>query len=129
MIVQAGAEILERTQAAGEAADLIGLGKAEIELAPGEIVEREKFLFDLVRHGDEILRAVAQKGALLGELDAEAVAQKELLAELVLEAAQRLRERRLRDVQQLGGAGHVLLARDGEKIAQGADLHANPSLI
>ena len=129
MIVQAGAEILERTQSAGKPADLVRLGETEIEFAPGEIVEREKFLFDLVRHGDEILRAVAQKGALLGELDAKAVAQEELFAELVLQAPERLRERRLRDVQELGGAGHVLLARDGEKIAQGADLHRTPSMI
>ena len=124
---QAGAAALQRVQLPRQIADLIGFRQAEIQLAAGDIVQRQKLLFDLIRHRDEILRPVAQQNALLRQRDIEAVSGEELFAQFFLQRAHGAGERRLGDVQQLGGPGHVFLPRNGEKIPQGANLHEEAS--
>ena len=57
------------------------------------------------------------------ELDAARGAVQQRLPELGLEAADLLRERRLRDVQPRGGAAEVALLGDGDEVAQVPELH------
>ena len=57
------------------------------------------------------------------ELDAARGAVQERLAELGLEAADLLGERRLRDVKPRGGSAEMPLLGDGDEVAQMPELH------
>ena len=75
---------LEGARLLGEIADLIGFREAEVQLAAGDVVQRKKFLFDLVRHGHQIFGTIPQQHALFRQGDREAVTRKQLLAQLIL---------------------------------------------
>ena len=82
---------------------------------------------DLVAHavelGDHPPRPGGDRLPGLGRRDPPAGALEELGAELGLEPADLVRERRLRDVQLLGGAGEVAMAGDGLDVGELAQLH------
>ena len=65
--------------------DLIGFRQTEIHIAAQHVVQSQKFCRDLVRYLDQILRPFPQQNALLRQLDAEAVACKQLFPQLVLQ--------------------------------------------
>ena len=71
-----------------------------------------------VDRGEDLAAALEQHLAGGRELDAARGAVEQRLAELGLEAADLLRERRLRDVQPRGGAAEVPLLGDGDEVAQ-----------
>ena len=74
-------------------------------------------------------RALEQRLAGGRELDAARGPVEERLPELGLEAADLLRERRLRDVQALGGAAEVPLLGHGDEVAQVPELHGSALAI
>ena len=76
-----------------------------------------------VDRGQDLAAALEQHLAGGRELDAARGPVQQRLAELGLEAADLLRERRLRDVQALGGAAEVPLLGDGDEVAQVSELH------
>ena len=71
-------------------------------------------------------RALEQRLAGGSELDAARGPVEQRLAQLGLEAADLLRERRLRDVQPLGGAAEVPLLGHGDEVAQVPQFHSSP---
>src|SRR3954468_18589342 len=76
-------------------------------------------------HGVEDLpRALEERGAGRGQLHAVLVAQQQLGADLLLELADLLAQRRLGHVQALGRAAEMQLLRDGDEVAEVAELHA-----
>ena len=75
--------------------------------------------------GEHALRVAEDDAALLGQLDAAAGAAEDLDAELFLEAADLLRDRRLREVELLAGLGQRAVLGDGDDGAEVAELHAN----
>ena len=77
---------------------------------------------DLREHA---LRVAEDDAALGGELDLAARAAEDLDAELGLEAPDLLRDRRLREVQLLGGLRERAVAGDGDDGAQVTELHAS----
>jgi len=62
------------------------------------------------------------------DLDAPLRAMEEREPQLLLELANLLAERRLRDAEPAGGASEVQLLRHGEEVAQVAELHAVGSI-
>ena len=82
-----------------------------------------------VDRGEDLAAALEQHLAGGRELDAARGAVEQRLAELGLEAADLLRERRLRDVQPLGGAAEVPLLGDGDEVAQVPELHVTLAFI
>ena len=75
--------------------------------------------------GEDLAGALEQHLAGGSELDAAGGAVEQRLAELGLEAADLLRERRLRDVQPRSGAAEVPLLGDGDEVAQVPELHGS----
>ena len=73
------------------------------------------------REGEEQL-------AGLGRDDLLADAVEERLADLVLELADLVRERRLGDVHALGGAGEAEALGEGDEVAKMPQLHGNPDV-
>ena len=88
MVMQFRVLLLKFLNGPCQQSDLIGFSQAQIDIPAGDVVQRDKFLGNLIRHADQILRAVAQQDAFVCQTDAEAVARKQLLAQLIL---QRLR--------------------------------------
>ena len=74
-----------------------------------------------VKHGDTVRLTI--EGA---DEDAAAAALEQLASELALETGNLARERRLRDVQLLGGARHGPALADGEVVAKRPELHGFP---
>jgi hypothetical protein len=74
--------------------------------------------------GEHALRVAEDHAALGGELDAAARAAEDLDAELLLEAPDLLGDRRLGEVQLLGGLRERAVAGDGGDGAKVAQLHA-----
>ena len=104
MVTKVRVHLFEFADLPCEVADLPGLRETEVKISAGDIIQRKKFLFDLVGHGDKILRPVPEKHAFLRQRDAEAVPGEQLLSQLIFQAFQRLGQRRLRYMQKLGGA-------------------------
>ena len=104
MVTKIRVHLFEFADLPCEVADLPGLRETEVKISAGDIIQRKKFLFDLVGHGDKILRPVPEKHAFLRQRDAEAVPGEQLLSQLIFQAFQRLGQRRLRYMQKLGGA-------------------------
>jgi hypothetical protein len=74
-------------------------------------------------------RLAQQHRADLGQLDAAGTALEQRNPELRLERADLLRERLLRDVQSPRGAGEVALLRDGDEVAQLAQLRRHAVIL
>ena len=74
-------------------------------------------------------RALEQHLAGGRELDAARRPVEQRLAELGLEAPDLLRQRRLGDVQPLGGAAEVPLLGHGDEVAQVPELHGSAPAI
>ncbi len=79
---------------------------------------------DALDLGEDAPRPLGDRLAGVGSDDAPARALEELDAELVLEPAHLVRERRLGDVELLGGAGEVAMPGDGLDVPELAQLHA-----
>jgi hypothetical protein len=73
---------------------------------------------------DDALGLVEEGAAALGELDAARGAAKQRKADLVLEQAYLLADRRLRDVEPRGRAREAALLGDGQGVAKLAELQA-----
>src|SRR4029077_138610 len=73
-------------------------------LARGDAAQLEHRAFEL---RDDAARLLEEAGAFGGELDAPAAAREQGYAEALLERADGARQRRLRNVQRLGGAAEV----------------------
>jgi hypothetical protein len=69
-------------------ADLPGFRKTQIQVAASNIIQADKFLLDLIRHGEKVFRAVTQKHSGICEPDAEAVPCKKLFSEFVFQKLQ-----------------------------------------
>ena len=100
-----------------------GKQRADRDLSADQPVE----LVDLAAHavdlGDHGARPRRDRVAGLGRGDAAARALEQLRSELGLEAADLVRERRLRDVKLVRGAGEVAVARDRLDVSELAQLH------
>ena len=72
---------------------------------------------------EDLARAHEERRAGRGQLDLALVAQQQLRADLLLERADLLAQRRLGHVQALGRAAEVQLLGDGDEVAQVAELH------
>ena len=59
VVLKSGTALLEGLDLSGEVADLVGFGQPEIQISARDVVQREKLLLDLVRHREQVLRAVA----------------------------------------------------------------------
>ena len=91
---------------------------------PGEGAGRDaELVLGSADEVDDLLGALAQAKARLGELDATAPALEQLDSQLALEVLHLPRERRLRYMQDLRSAGYGSLARDHEEVLQVAELH------
>ena len=66
----------------------------------------------------EVVGALPQRDAFLGQRDSACAAFEELVPELVLQRGELRGERGLRNVQPFGGAGDVPLVRHGEKVPE-----------
>ena len=66
----------------------------------------------------EVVGALPERDAFLGQRDSACAAFEELVPELVLQRGELRGKRRLRDVQPFGGAGDVPLVRHGEKVPE-----------
>jgi hypothetical protein len=78
-----------------------------------------------LERGERGRRLGEQRAAGGGQLDPSARAQEQWRAELVLELADLVAQRRLRDVQARGRAAEVELLGDGEEVAQQARLEVD----
>ena len=90
VILQLGVAFLQRFDRVGDVFDSIGLRKTEKKLPAGDIVQREEFLFDLVRHADKVFCSVAEQNSLICQTNTKAVTRKQLFVELILQGFQRL---------------------------------------
>ena len=88
---------------------------------PGELLELAVQPVDL---GEHALRVAEDHAALGGQLDAAARAPEDLDAELLLEPADLLRDRRLREEELVTGLRQRAVAGDGGDRAQVTELHA-----
>ena len=77
----------------------------------------------LARAGEDRAGVLQERDAGVGEGDVAAGAGEQRDAELVLEAADRERQRRLRDREPLRGAAEVQLLGERGEVAEGAQLH------
>jgi hypothetical protein len=75
-----------------------------------------------VEAGEHRAGVLREGPSRLGRRDDAARPPEQLDAELLLEPANRLRQRRLRDVQPLGRPPEVQLLEDGEEVAEMAQL-------
>ena len=73
---------------------------------------------------EDVARALEEVRAGRGQLDLALVAQQQRRADLLLELADLLAQRRLGHVQPLRRAAEVQLFRDDDEVAQMAELHA-----
>ena len=73
--------------------------------------------------GQDRVRALEQVGARRGQLDALRRPRQQQDAELLLEAADLLRDRGLREVQGVGGPGHVPMPGDRGEGLELAQVH------
>jgi hypothetical protein len=78
-------------------------------------LERARGGFEVAEGGRHGTGGVEQGHALAGHLGAGAMPDEERDAELIFELSDLAGERRLRDVQAMGGAGEVPLFRDGDE--------------
>ena len=127
MPVQVRHLFLQPAHLPGQIPDLIGFRQTQIQFSAGELVQGDELGGDAVRHADEILRPVPQQDALLRQPDGKGLTGKQFLSQFLLQGPQRLRQRGLRHVQDLGGPGHVLLPCHRQKISQSPDLHGDSS--
>ena len=88
---------------------------AEREFAALEAFEFAEAFFDFVAKIDEAFGVVAEKGARVGQSDGTGSADKERLAERVLELADGQTDGRLRAIEALGRAGKAALLGNGQK--------------
>ena len=72
---------------------------------------------------EDLARAHEERRAGRGQLDLALVAQQQRRADLLLELADLLAQRRLGHVQALRRAAEVQLLGDGDEVAQVAELH------
>ena len=75
---------------------------------------------------ERTFRILEKKPAVTGQLDGPPGPGEQRNAELRLEARDRARQRGLRDAQLLGGAGEVLLAGDGDELAEPGNERVEP---
>jgi hypothetical protein len=109
-LVQRGEEPLEcRHRAIRHEADPQRVGRAG---NPLDLLDRR------VELGEDRPGALGEDLSGLGRHDSAARPQQQVHAELLLELGDRLRERRLRHVEPLGGATEVLLLHHREEVAQ-----------
>ena len=85
VVVEAGIAELELPDGPGQIFDLEGFRQSQIQLSSAYVIQRDEFLLDPVRHADQVLRPVPQQDPLIRQTDAEAVAGKELFAQLLLQ--------------------------------------------
>ena len=117
---------------AGEEAHQLRLAAADAHLAGEGLVRAGDLLLRLAHKGEDLLGALAQHHALVGEhhlpraLDA---ADEQLLAQFRFQRLHLRGERRLRDVQGSRRRRDALLPRHGEKILQYAKLHSIASRL
>ena len=97
---------------------------AEAQRAPDQPPEGVQVRAHAVHLGERAPRPRQDELARLGHLDATGGAAQQLDAQLALEPAHLLRERRLCDVEVQRGLGERAAAGDGVQVAQLAELHA-----
>jgi hypothetical protein len=107
-------QIGRRHEPDGQLADLAAAGAAR--RAHGALRVRE--------HPAHLVEERMPRG---GELDAAVRAMEQVDAELAFELSDLLAERRLRHVQARRGAAEVQLLRDGQEVAEVAELHGGDS--
>jgi hypothetical protein len=113
-LVQRGQEPLERRdRAVRDEADPQGVGGAG---DPVDLLDRR------VELGEDRPRPCGEDLAGLGRHHAAARPQQQVHTQLLFELGDRLRERRLRHVEPLGGTPEVLLLHDREEVAQVSQL-------
>jgi hypothetical protein len=112
----------------GEAVRGRGAGEAEREV-PDRALRRLRAAFPSAGHGGEDrARLVAEDGAALGELHAAREPAEEREAQLALEVAHLLRQRRLADAERLRRAREVAVLGHREEVAQVPQLHGGLSI-
>ena len=121
-----GIALAEGPHALGDEAHARALAGADVDVARHDVVVMREVRRGLVCQPHDLLGAASQVEALLGWTHAAAAALEQLASELALEAGDLARERRLRDVQLLGGARHGPALADGEVVAKGPELHGLP---
>ena len=102
-------------------------GRTDRDAAADEAAQLVDLLPHAVDAGEDAARAGGDGLACLGHDDRAAGALEQLGAELRFEPADLMRERRLGDVQILGGAGEVPVAGNGLDVPELAQLHGDSS--
>ena len=78
---------------------------------------------------EDLARAHEERRPGRGQLDLALVAQQQLRADLLLELADLLAQRRLGHVQALRRAAEVQLLGDGDEVAQVSELHGSVMMV
>ena len=99
---------------------LVGADEDPAALEVAQVADRR---FGLFGEPHQTLRVVEEHPAGLGELAVLGRAIEEPLAEVVLETADRLADRRLRAMQARGGAREAALRGDGQKDLKLCEIH------
>ena len=87
VVAQIRIQFLKPADLPGEIADLIRFRQSEIDVPAGDIIQRQKFLLDLIRHAHQVFGPVAEQHPFFCELYAEAVPGKQLLSQLFLQGS------------------------------------------
>ena len=102
-----------------------GLGGADADRAL-ELGSRPYFGLGLLDQCQDLLCALAEPHAILGERRRAVRSHEERAAKLILELGNLARECRLRHMQDVGCLCHVLFASDRQEVSEGPYLHIAP---
>ena len=117
--------LLECMDLPGQIADLVRFRQAKIQIPCSNIIQSNKLTFNLIRHTDQILSAVAQKDSLVRQFNTEAVPGVQLLTELVFQSLQGFGQCGLRHMERLRCPRHVFFSRHCKKVSQCSYFHIN----